>query len=522
MTTRHYDAVVIGRSIGALTAAALLARRDFRLLVVGQGQRPATYRFEQRVLCRRPFTLLAGSSPAFRRVLHELAQSQRFQRRTNPLDPMFCLLAPGRRVAVPPDVDLFSREVDREFPEVRQLVDELYGTFAQVNGAADAAFELDNVWPPGTLWERFETGRVAARLPLVDRNADQDLLAKFPAGHPFRALALLPAAFASDLALTGEQLSPFALARLHGAWTRGIDALSRGEDELSDFLIERVQSHGGECELDQKAVSLVVRRNRIAGVVLDGHDEPLSTEHVICDQPGEMVAHLSAGQGITKRARRDWPRLMARAGRFVVSLIARKALLPDPLGVESFLLPKLVGRPDPRRPVLHVQRVAPEAHDPALAERGEVLLVAETLLPQSGTLTLFEARDAVLSTLREHLPFMDEHLVLVDSPHDGMPLEDYSDGTRRAIDRIHVVESSPGPEPMQPLWSVDPMGYLDLGGEPVRGPIPGSFLVGSTVLPALGQEGQLLAAWSAARIITRKNRAREKMRREMWSRIETG
>ena len=42
MTNRHYDAVVLGRSLGSLAAAALLARRDFRVLVIGQGQKPST------------------------------------------------------------------------------------------------------------------------------------------------------------------------------------------------------------------------------------------------------------------------------------------------------------------------------------------------------------------------------------------------------------------------------------------------------------------------------------------------
>ena len=74
---------------------------------------------------------------------------------------------------------------------------------------------------------------------------------------------------------------------------------------------------------------------------------------------------------------------------------------------------------------------------------------------------------------------------------------------------------------MPRLWTVEPPGYLDLAGEPVRGPIPGTYLVGRTVLPALGQEGELLAAWSAARIIARGEPTRQKMRRQMWSKIET-
>jgi hypothetical protein len=42
------------------------------------------------------------------------------------------------------------------------------------------------------------------------------------------------------------------------------------------------------------------------------------------------------------------------------------------------------------------------------------------------------------------------------------------------------------------------------------------------VLPCLGQEGELLAAWGVARIITGSDNRRARMRRDMWSRIEFG
>ncbi len=128
----------------------------------------------------------------------------------------------------------------------------------------------------------------------------------------------------------------------------------------------------------------------------------------------------------------------------------------------------------------------------------------------------------MLATLAEQLPFLERHLRVVDSAHDGLPLHVYRNGERREVERVHLPEGSHGPEAMERLWSVEPDGYLHLGGEPVRGPITGTFLVGKTVLPALGQEGQLLAAWSAARLITRRDKNRQKMRREMWSKIQTG
>jgi hypothetical protein len=324
---------------------------------------------------------------------------------------------------------------------------------------------------------------------------------------------MLPAQFATDLWTTGS-LPPFALARLHGSWTRGVLALEGGEDELEDFLIERIEAHGGVCHLAGSAESLVVRRGAVVGVREDGEDEPTGADAVVCALSGEAIADLARGEGISKTARQSWPRMSAGAGRFVVSLIVGRDGLPAPLSEEAFVLPRRASHPDPRRPVVRLQRVADGERD--------TLLAAETILPKRGSLTLFEARQAVLTTLGEQLPFLEQNLRVVDSPHDGLPLHVYRDGERREVERLHVPESSPGPEPMQWLWAVEPDGYLHLAGEPVRGPIQGTFLVGKTVLPALGQEGEILAAWSAARLITRRDKNRQKMRREMWSKIETG
>jgi hypothetical protein len=75
---------------------------------------------------------------------------------------------------------------------------------------------------------------------------------------------------------------------------------------------------------------------------------------------------------------------------------------------------------------------------------------------------------------------------------------------------------------MEHQWSVEPTGYLGLAAEPCVGPIPGSYLVGKTTLPALGQEGELLAAWSVAKMLTRKDSVRQRRRRQLWTKIETG
>jgi hypothetical protein len=184
------------------------------------------------------------------------------------------------------------------------------------------------------------------------------------------------------------------------------------------------------------------------------------------------------------------------------------------LSQEAFLLPEGGRADDPDNPCLHLQRFP--------TDNQETVLVAELLVPLQGSLRLRDARQVVLSTLRYHFPFLDEHLLLVDSTHDGLPVHDYTQGKRRDLERAEHPECNTKAETMERRWTVQPSGFLDVAGEPLRGPIAGTYLVGKTVLPGLGQEGELLAAWSVARILTKKDSVRQRRRRQMWTKIETG
>jgi glycine/D-amino acid oxidase-like deaminating enzyme len=514
--SKHYDVAILGAGIGALTTAALLARRSWRVLVLGQGWRPPTYHYDGVTLARRPFTFLAGSSPAWGRVLVELAQSQTFRRRVIPLDPMFQVLAPKLRLEVPPDVHLFAREVDRAYPEVRRVVDELYAELAQANAAADAAFEKDLVWPPGSFWERRETERTAAFLPRFDAARTGSLLAEFPRDHDYRSIVDVPARFASHAA----DLPEFAVARLHGAWTRGVSRLARGEEELTEFLVERVRAHGGEALLGERAVRVAHKRGRATGVVVDGDDEPTGVGFVVTDHTTRALLDLTSDFDASRRALGALPHLVPAEWRFVVSLVVRDEGVPVALADEAFLLPAWPHRGfDPSTPLVHLQR----RREPC-GISGATLLVAEAAFPEGSPLPVARAREAVLSAIESLLPFVERHYVLIDSPHDARPLWDFRSAQRKEVDRgaIRASGGSLDAEPMAARWHVQPPSFHGLAAEPIRTPLAGAFIVGPSALPALGLEGELLAAWSAARMITRTDRRRERIRREMWSKIEIG
>lgn len=524
--SKHYDVAILGAGIGALTTAALLARRSWRVLVLGQGWRPPSYQYDGVTLARRPFTFLAGSSPAWGRVLVELAQSQTFRRRTAPLDPMFQVLAPRLRLELAPDIQLFGREIDRTYPEVRRVVDELYGELARTNAAADAAFERNLIWPPGTFWERRETERAAVSMPrfsddsllagAVRATRTPSLLAEFPRDHEYRAIVDVPTRFASQAA----DLPEFAVARLHGAWTRGIVRLQRGETELVEFLTDRVRSHGGEVLMGERAARLLHRRGRVSGVIIDRDDVPTAAGFVVSDHPTRSLLDLTNDFDPPRRALAALPHLIPAEWRFVVSIVVRDEGLPAALGDEAFLLTSWPHRGgDPGKPLVHLQRWC----EPC-GVSGATLLVAEASFPEGTSLPVARARESVLDAIESLLPYIENHYLVIDSPHDGRPLWDFRSGARRDIGRASLRSNggSAEAEPMVTRWHIEPRTFHGLGGEPLRTPLAGAFVVGPSTLPALGQEGELLSAWSVASLITRTDRRKERMRREMWTKIELG
>lgn len=523
MSDKHFDVVVLGRSIGAMTLAALLARRDFSVLVVGHGQRPATYQFQNHALRRRAFVPLAATSPAFKRVMSELAQSQVFRRRLAVMDPMLTVMMPGRRFEMAPDLELFQREIDREFPEVRRVIDELYVELTRVNALADTAFDQDIVWPPGTFWERREAHAAAPSLPYIKPGA-RPFLCDFPANHGWAEVVLQSALFASNLAHGARPHPSFSLARLHGLWSRGPFGISGSEDDITDFLAERVTSLGGQVLFQDRVVGLDPSDRGTHRLMVDGMQSVVGATFVVTDDTGESIAALSHGAGLDRSARRHWPVVTHKAARFTMSVVVNKAGLPASLGAETLIFPRVPGAPpDPHSPIIHLQRTDRTIpNDEPTPATDTALLVAEILMPTPGTLAISEARGVMLDILRTHLPFLDRHLVVADSTHDGLPVWVWRDGKRTNVDRMETRNTLRGPEPMVPLLSVEPPGSMGLAGEPVRGPIDRTFLVGRSVLPSLGQEGEILAACSVAKLITKSDRRRARMRRDMWSRIEFG
>lgn len=513
MARQHYDVVVTGRSLGSLVSAALLARRAFRVLLVCGDTPPPTYSYEERPLARRLFTLLVHHSPVWQRVLAELAQSQTFRRRIKPLDPMFQALLPKVRLDVPPDGDELLREIERFYPTSRRDVEELYASLAQVNRLGDEIFSADLVFPPGNFWERREVAKVLKQSPIPFSWAD--LVGREEGGarsilsadHPFGELMELTIAFGRHLA---SPPGSFADCRLHGAWTRGPFETTGGEDSIFEFLTERVRAHGGDVWEDHVVTGIETKRGRVVSLEIDGEEGAVGTNFVVSDRSAREVVQLSKELKLPVKEYDALPEFEEVASRFVTSLWVKRDHVPALLANNAFL---------PGPVPLHVQCTIDAAHD-------ETLLVAESIIREPERAFM---REAVLEKLGHEFPFLRRGLLVVDSPHDGLPLWDYASGNRQFVERslLRTTGGRSEAEDMQPQWKVHfaeghGAALPQLSADAIRTPVGQVLLTGKTVLPALGQEGELLAAWGVARIVTKSDKQKERMRREMWRKVELG
>lgn len=501
-----YDVVVVGASLALVGAGALLARRGFRVLVLGHGVRPEVYPWEGLALRRVPLGVAFLECPAFRRMVAELALVPSVRRRVQALDPPFQVVLPGHRLEAAAVPERLLAELNREFPEIQRPVEDFYRRVEAVRAQLDRTLGADVLLPPEGFWERRELARAATGLPFDRHGAGRDPFAEFASDHPFRTYVEAQTRFAG--ALDPDAMLPLARARLHAAGFGHAWLAEGGVDGLRELFAEKIVQHGGDLRLRDRAEAIAVHRGRVRSVSLAGLDESVGCGFALCGLDPAEVQRLT-GQEPSRHWIRRLLGLRARYHRYVLNVVVRAEAVP--VGMAGRVYAVL----DLRRPLAEENLLSID-RGPA-DEAGRVVLTVSALLPRSlveeGTEHLRRVRPRVLRALGEIVPFLDRHMLAVDSPHDGLALED-----RRGVVPVPVeLRRAGAAEPMETLDAFEETPWLGVCGLPLRTDIEGLLLASRHNVPGLGAEGEMLAALGAARLVTRSDPSRERMRRELWS-----
>jgi phytoene dehydrogenase-like protein len=165
MSKRFYDVIVLGADLGPLVTAAILAKRGFRVLVLGCDTLDDAYDEEGLRLPRWPSYFGVGDSPIVRRVFSDMGLWQIVKRKLQPLEPAYQVVLPRARVDVTRDRTRYAEEIVREFPDAVRAVEAFYARLDSLNAGLDAFLAEDLPLPPDGFFERRRFQRASVQNP---------------------------------------------------------------------------------------------------------------------------------------------------------------------------------------------------------------------------------------------------------------------------------------------------------------------------------------------------------------------
>lgn len=497
MDTSYFDAVVCGADLAGLVAAALLGRRGMRVLVCGLDRAPATFSAGGYTLSREPGLLPPPDSEAVARVLRELNYVQIVRRRAPVLQPAFQLVVPKHRLDFGP-AEAAPRELAREFPAEMAPITQALGRLQETSATLDPILGSDLTLPPDGFWERREVGRVEGQLP----RATTDLLAPLAADHPIRAGLTALAALTSGFAPV--DLNAVVQARAYDQARRGIFRLEGGLTALRALFLDRIGTSSGEVRDKLTPVELVLKRGRVAGLRVRPRDETIGLDHLIWAGPLAGLLQI-CGDKASRKLREVAAGVRPACYRYTLCLLVRPDALPEGMGA------RVIAVRDPSQPLIedNALLITVGAED---RQRAQVPIWVECLVPAAaasgeGYLAVLRAR--LKERIGRVLPFFERHLLVLASPHDGLPPE-----LSEAEPSLEPPEAIP-PTPMAPALTSDLPRALAVGVVPHATGIKNLLLASSENLPGLGREGEFVSAWGAARLIAGPRPKAEANRREI-------
>lgn len=328
--------VVIGAGVGGLTAAALLARRGYQVLVVDQALVPggcaSTFK-------RKSFTFdvgatqVAGLEPGgiHQRIFSELEIDVP---EAMPCDPACAVYLPGENqpINVWRDRERWQVERSRQFPGSNgfwKLLDRLFG--------ASWAFQgRDPVLPPRNLWDLWQLTKAVRPGTLITLpytfSTVGDALRCFGLANDQRLRTFL------DLQLKlYSQVDAEETALLYAATALNVSQLPQGlfhlqgsMQVLSDRLIAALTRDGGKLLMRHTVEQIQVKDGKAKGVVIRNQTGEVWTEaadHVIANVTVQNLVQL-LGKNAPKGYKHRVEKLPSGSGAFVVYLGVDKSAIP--------------------------------------------------------------------------------------------------------------------------------------------------------------------------------------------------
>ncbi len=496
-----YDAIVVGSGLGGLSAAAVLARRGARVLVVERHDRPGGYAHAFR---RRDYRfdsavhLVSGCEPVPLEgggLLHRLLDALGVRDACDFVraDPCYRVEWPGLALDAPCGLERFVEAHGERFPSEAKGIRAFLEDCLMIRGEASRAEEDPDRGPfarPGRFPLLLRYRRATLARVLEERVKDAEARAALAALWPY-------------LGLPPSRLSFLYFATMLVSYVADGAYYCRGTfQSLAAALVRSLERDGGELVVRALVRRILVEDGRVAGVVLENGQCVRAPVVVSNADARQTVDELAGPEHFPAGYRRRLARARASTSAFVVYAATSLDLAGADLPHETFLYPgpdheaSHASGAGPRPSWLSL--TAPSQLDPSLAPPGQGLLVLTTLVDARSARRWKDAKPerlaALLDLAERRLPGLRGALRFAEAA-TPRTMERYTRNGDGAIYGFEVTPSQVGP------------GRLDN-----RTPLPGLYLAGHWTRPGGGVEGVVRSGLRTAGLVLGVERERELLR----------
>lgn len=423
-------------------------------------------------------------------IMRELALSgQTYHGLGLPVSRLQTLL-PGHRLDIWHDRAMFVRELHREFPRKKSLVDVALSEQDELANQTAGFLSQFPALPPLGFWEGRRLGREAARFPDVIRGHGVPRAIRED-GVLLRALCS-PVDF---VAMSEGSLAHPAGAHALAATLRGGWQVAPSREKLKAMFKKRLRELGGILLPGPKPARLDANGSRLCGMTLTDSTHTYNCANVLAAAPVSEIAGLVPDGRRARKVAALMPAVEPRLCAMTINLVAPASAVPQGMGPAVFL----AGDPASDGEVSPVFVAAFPVVRNKVAQRDELLLsasmiVAKARLRKDRARTIAELKAELLGRMARPFPFVVEKAAIISTPYDAERMSD-----------------TPGqplpPDRYQPPDLCRTAGKLAWGlcALPATAGFENLFFASRQSFPGLGTEGEFFAGCTIANHVTRLN-----------------
>jgi hypothetical protein len=489
---RVYDVIVVGGQLGGAMAAALLAKRGYRVLLVEHDGMGYGYEHGDFLLPYAPFVApQLRTMPQVEEAFSELGLTTSIQRSLKSHEPDLQLIFPKDRVDLPHNESHRLAELTRAFGGERaQELNSILKLAAAQHEQSDAFFKERPDLPPKGVVEAWAIRKQLKR--------HASALAPFTLQGTDRAaellLALLP-----FVTYSASPRGPLPLSRTLSQVLKSSTRYPGGREGLRELLCRRLMDLGGDLlwreSPDSSIVeSLTFEEGKLVGVQVLRSDNIYRSAYMVAATDSGALRRLIPDKKTHRKLIELLDLSVVKQFLFAVNWVVRAEAIPRGMG-DLLLFDTGDLDLEPLLIQLHsARRVSTKAEDDSAR-----VVSAGVFLPTTardlgeGYLKLLS--DRICSHLNELMPFAKQHLLLSSAPYLD------AGGVRGARLMPH------------PLFEIDAQDFAGITGLMQQSPVRNLFLANREVLPGLCLEGEFLAGIRAARLVQETMNKKDPLKR---------